>query len=67
MSKAPRWMAWCGELQVSPHPRANAPLAWADKWRWEKEHPDKLAEVREVGVTCARCQQPVPCGCHDEE
>ncbi len=54
-------MAWCGDLQISPHPRryfdigAHDPnMCWdsaeKDKLRWDKAHPDKPAEVREVTV-----------------
>ncbi len=59
--KARRWMAWCGDLQISPHPRLHWDVrgrsaeemkrhyqsAMEDKRRWDSAHPDKLAEVRE--------------------
>ena len=51
--KARRWMAWYGTLQISPHPRQfkggyPGASAEADKRKWEKEHPDKIAEVKQV-------------------
>lgn len=61
MVKQPRWMAWYGTLQVSPHPRLRwdtyygsaeemkrgAVSAMDDKRRWDEKNPGKLAEVRE--------------------
>ena len=55
--KQPRWMAWYGTLQISPHPRLRyeamigrsdegCASAMGDKRRWDKKNPDKPAEVR---------------------
>ncbi len=46
--KARRWTAWYKDLQVSPHPRRLENVAIRDRDRWNIQHPDKTAEVKEV-------------------
>lgn len=65
---SPRYLVMWGDLQISPRPRGRydsnggSESAMKDKRKWDGEHPDKPAEIRErcscqVGDhLCPQCQ-----------